>query len=540
MLDVSAFKPSDLECLAPGEKDAMLLRLLSHIEQQSQVIQSGATLIAQRDQAIKFKDAKIEKITFELQRLKRWQFGANSERMTAEQRQLFEDTMVEDQEGLQAELDTLLGEKHKDRSTNRPDERRRPRREALPEHLRRVEHRHEPQDTTCGCGKPMVRIGEDVSERLDIVPAEFFVHRHIRGKWTCKCCDRLVQEPVDPQIIDGGIPTAALLAHLLVSRFVDHLPYYRIERINARSGVRTPRSTLAAWAGRAGAALTPLYEALRRFALSCPVLHIDETPVSMLDPGAGKTKKAYVWGYARSAFDSQPCVVYEFCAGRGAKYPAEFLKGWNGTLVCDDYKAYEVVAKVGDRKEAGCAAHARRKFEELGNKSEVGREAVQRFERLFRIERHIATLSAEKRHEVRQALTKKRWDAMHVWLTRERGRVADGSATAQAINYSLVRWPALSEFLQDANVAFSNNHLENQMRPWAVGRKGWLFAGSELAGQRAAMVMSLVQSAKLNGHDPWVYLRDVLERLPTHPNRSIDDLLPHRWQARGVPSDAAS
>ena len=156
---------------------------------------------------------------------------------------------------------------------------------------------------------------------------------------------------------------------------------------------------------------------------------------------------------------------------------------------------------------------------------------MRRFERLFRIERHVAALSPERRHEVRQALTSKRWDAMHEWLQGERSRVADGSATARAINYSLVRWPALSGFLHDANVAFSNNHLENQIRPWAVGRKGWLFAGSELAGQRAAMVMSLVQSAKLNGHDPWVYLRDVLERLPTHPNRSIDELLPHRWTA---------
>lgn len=527
MLDVHALQPSDLSRLAPGEKDALLLQMLSHIEQQSKALQAGHAQIAQREQTIKFKDAKIEKITFELQRLKHWQFGARSERMTAEQRQLFEDTLVEDQEGLQSELDALLDKQGKD--TERP-ERRRPKRDALPSHLRRVEHHHEPEDTTCGCGKPMVRIGEDVSERLDIIPAEFFVHRHIRGKWACKCCDTIAQEPVDPQIIDGGIPTAALLAHLLVSRFVDHLPYYRIEKINARSGVHTPRSTLAAWAGRAGAALTPLYEALRLFALAHPVLHVDETPVSMLDPGAGKTKRAYVWGYARSVFDAQPCVVFEFCPGRGAKYPVEFLKGWNGILVCDDYAAYETVAKVGERREAGCAAHARRRFDELGNKSTVGLEALRRFEQIYRIEKRIAKLSSERRLGIRQALTAKRWDAMHEWLKRERCRVADGSATARAIDYALTRWPALSGFLHDGDVALDNNHLENQIRPWAVGRKGWLFAGSELAGQRAAMVMSLVQSAKLNGHDPWTYLRDVLERLPTHPNRSIDDLLPHRWQ----------
>ena len=526
MLDVQALKPGDLDRLAPQEKDALLLQMLSHIGQQSKALQVHQAQIEQQDKALTFKDARIEKITFELQRLKRWQFGANSERMTAEQRQLFEETLVEDRESLQAELDALLGTKTDKDSQER--QRRAPRREALPAHLRRVVHHHEPQDTTCACGKPMVRIGEDVSERLDIVPAEFFVHRHIRGKWACKCCQTLVQEPVDPQIIDNGIPTAALLAHLLVSRFVDHLPYYRIEKINARSGVHTPRSTLAAWSGRAGAALIPLYEALRRFALSCPVLHVDETPVSMLDPGAGKTKKAYVWGYARSVFDAQPCVVYEFCAGRGAKYPVEFLMGWDGTIVCDDYKVYETVTKMGSRMEAGCAAHARRKFEELD--TPVGVEGVRRFERIYRIERAIAKLDSQRRLEARRTLTTKRWDALHEWLELERSRVADGGATARALDYSLKRWRALSRFLDDGDVAFDNNHLENQIRPWAVGRKGWLFAGSELAGQRAAMVMSLVQSAKLNGHDPWAYLRDVLERLPTHLNSRIDELLPHRWQ----------
>lgn len=531
MLDVQALQPADLSRLSASEKDALLLQMLGHIGQQSTALQASQLHIQQQDQALKFKDAKIEKITFELQRLKHWQFGAQSERMTAEQRLLFEDTLVEDQESLQAELDELLGP-----PASPARARRQPRREALPAHLRRVEHRHEPQDTQCDCGQQMVRIGEDISERLDIVPAEFFVHRHVRGKWVCKCCQRkgegrLVQAPVDPQIIDNGIPTAALLAHLLVSRFVDHLPYYRIEKINARSGVHTPRSTLAAWSGRAGAALTPLYEALRAFVLSSRVLHIDETPVSMLDPGAGKTRRAYVWGYARSAFDAQPCVVYEFCPGRGAKYPVEFLKGWSGTIICDDYKVYQTVAQIGVRKQAGCAAHARRKFDELG-KSDVGAEAIKRFERIYRIERAVANLGSEQRRLARQALTTKRWDAMHEWLQLERSRVADGSATAKALDYSLRRWPALSGFLADGDVAFDNNHLENQIRPWAVGRKGWLFAGSELAGQRAAMVMSLVQSAKLCGHDPWTYLRDVLERLPCHPNRSIGDLLPHRWAPR--------
>ena len=262
---------------------------------------------------------------------------------------------------------------------------RQPRREKLPDHLRREEHHHEPEDTTCataGCGRAMERIGEDVSEKLDIVPAEFFVQRHIYGKWACRCCSQqgqgqLRQEPAAPDVVDGGIPASGLVAHTLISRFADHLPYYRQEQINARAGVHTPRSTLAAWAGAAGAALEPLYDAHKRFILSCAVLHADETPVPLLDPGSGKTKKAYVWAYARSKHDPHKAVIYEFCLGRGGQYPIAFLGGkeppypeptWNGTLVCDEYVGYDAALDKRVfplRQAAGCAAHARRKFEEL-------------------------------------------------------------------------------------------------------------------------------------------------------------------------------
>ena len=228
----------------------------------------------------------------------------------------------------------------------------------------------------------MTRVGEDISERLDIVPAEFFVHRHIYGKWACRCCqrqgiERLVQEPADPQIIDGGIAASGLVAHTLISRFVDHLPYYRQETINARSGVHTPRSTLARWAGEAGAALMPLYEVHKRFVLGCPVLHADETPVAMLDPGAGKTKRAYIWAYARGELDPQRGVIYEFCLGRGSQYPVglpgcsarppgspmEEQPAWQGTLVCDQYagvrRARSTSACYPQRIAAHCLAHAR-------------------------------------------------------------------------------------------------------------------------------------------------------------------------------------
>jgi len=225
-------------------------------------------------------------------------------------------------------------------------------------------------------------------------------------------------------------------------------------------------------------------------------------------------------------------VVYDFCVGRGAKYPMAFLEGWSGTITCDDYKGYDAVFRAQDRTEAGCLAHARRKFDELAkaNASPVAAQAVQRIAGLYRIEKEAREMEAPDRLRLRQQHAQPLWNELHVWLRLERTRVADGSSIAAALDYSLNRWEALGRFLRDGTVSIDNNHVENLMRPWAMGRKAWLFCGSELAGQRAAMVMSLVQSAKLNGHDPWAYLKDVLERLLAHPNNCIDELLPHRWQ----------
>lgn len=471
--------------------------------------------------------------------------------MSVEQRNLFEETLAEDEASLRAQLEQLKGRNGDDGKDARAGEStRKPRRQALPEDLPRVDHRHEPEETSCpmhGCGRPMVRVGEDISEELDIVPAQYFVHRHIYGKWACRCCQVLKQEPAAPRIIDGGIPAAGLVAHTMISHFVDHLPYYRLESIAARSGVHTPRSTLAQWSGRGGAALEPLYELHKAFVLSARVLHADESPVAMLDPGAGKTKRAYVWAYARGEFEPTPGVVYDFCLGRAAQYPIEFLRGdertegrrsWQGTLVRDEYAGYDSALdpeRWPGRIGAGCLAHARRKFDELlkaGGGSSVADEVLRRMARIWRLEREFVGLDASQRLAARQELAKPLWQDLHEWLQLERARVADGGATAKAIEYSLNNWTALTRNLHDGDVPVSNNHIENLIRPWAVGRKAWLFCGSELAGQRAAMVMSLVQSAKLCGHDPHAYLRDVLQRLPEHRASGLEDLLPHRWRSQ--------
>jgi transposase len=535
MLDVHAIRTRDLEALSPAELARLAAQMLAHITEQSKHIDAQSKRIDSQAQAIKWRDAKIESITFQLARLKAWKFGAKSERMNAEQREIFEETLAADQADLEAQLAALQGNSTASRSAPDKQQRRQPKREALPPHLPRVDQCVEPEDTRCPtpeCGRPMVRVGEDISERLDIVPAKFFVQRQIRGKWACKCCQLLVQEPAAAQVFDNALPTPGLQAHTVVSRFVDHIPYYRQEQINARSGVHTPRSTLAAWSGHTGAQVMPLFEAHRSFVLGSRVLHADETPISLLDPGRGKTKKAYMWAYARGAFDPEPGVVYDFCAGRGGQYPKEFLSGWSGTLVVDAYGGYDEALRVPGRIVSHCLAHSRRKFDELfkANASEVAAQAIQRIAWLYRIEADARQLSAEQRLLMRQERSKPLWEELHVWLKLERMRVPDGSSIAKAIDYSLNRWQGLSQFLLDGEVPIDNNHLENQMRPWALGRRNWLFIGSQLAGERAAMVMSLLQSAKLNGRDPWAYLKDVLTRLPTQLNSQIDELLPHRWQ----------
>ena len=243
MLGMRDLKPQDLHGLTPDVVTALAAQMLQHIQRQDQLLLHKDVELQRKDRDIAWRDAKLEKVNFELARLKRWKFGAKSEAMTAEQRQLFEDTLAEDEASLQAQLAALQAGLPETPATPKAP-RAKPRRQPLPEHLERVEHRHEPEDTACPtpeCGRPMVRVGEDTSEKLDIIPAKFFVQRHVYGKWVCRCCSqrgegRLVQEPAEPDVVDGGIPASGLVAHTLISRFVDHLPYYRQEDINARSG----------------------------------------------------------------------------------------------------------------------------------------------------------------------------------------------------------------------------------------------------------------------------------------------------------------
>jgi transposase len=382
----------------------------------------------------------------------------------------------------------------------------------------------------------MKRIGQDVAEKLDYQPGVFTVERHIRGKWVCTKCEKLVQAPVPPHVIDKGLPTTGLLAQVLVAKFLDHLPLYRQEHIFERAGLAIARSTLAAWVGECGAQLQPLVQALSAELRRHVVLHADETPVAMLKPGNGKTHRAYLWTYCTSTFNDTKAVVFDFADSRSGQNVREFLglpgkDGWTGKLVTDDFSGYKACFELGVT-EAGCMAHARRKFHELwaNHASALGEQALKFFQRLYDFEREARDCTAEERRRIRQRKSRRVAKVLHRWLELQRLQVPDGSATARAIDYSLKRWMALTRFIDDGDLPIDNNWVENQIRPIALGRANWLFAGSLRAGKRAAAVMSLVHSARINGHEPYVYLKDVLERLPTHPASRIDELLPHRWK----------
>lgn len=478
---------------------------------------------------VKHKDAVIEKLTHENAVLKRLKFAAQSERFNAEQRSLLEEALDADLQAVAQEIERLAPPAPAAR------ERQQAKRQPLPANLPRREMRHEPDSTTCTCGCQMKRIGEDVAEKLDYVPGVFTVERHIRGKWACAKCERLVQAPVAPHIIDKGIPTAGLLAQVLVAKYADHLPLYRQETIFKRAGFAIPRSTLAQWVGSAGVQLQPLVDAMRDDLLRRRVLHADETPVAMLDPGAGRTKRAYLWSYCTTSYESDKMVVFDFADGRAGRHAMEFLghpgeHAWRGALVCDDYAGYKALFAQGIT-EAGCLAHARRKFHELwaNHKSTLAEQALALFARLYDVEREVADLPAEERLRMRQLKARPAADALHAWLIAHRQKVPPGSAPAKAMDYSLGRWSALVRYIDDGNLPADNNWVENQIRPIAIGRNNWLFAGSLRAGKRAAAIMSLVHSAKLNGHEPHAYLKDVMQRLPTQPASRIGELLPHRW-----------
>ena len=491
-------------------------------------VQAMRDLIERMQAELKFEKTRNEALNFEIARLKRWRFGTSSESLDGTTQAVLFDAILADT----ALEDRAAAEEIKPPAV--PAAKRQAVRQALPASLPRVDRHHEIDATHCACGQALKRIGEEVSEQLDCVPAQFFVLRHIRGKYACACCQTIQAAPMPAQMIDKGIPAPGLLAQVVVAKHDDHLPLYRQTEIYARSGVHIPRSSMAQWVGICGVRLAPLAEALKDFILGHSVIHADETPVKLLAPGKGKTSRAYVWVYRTTNFVAQRAVLYDFSTGRGGENARRVLQGFGGTLVSDDFSGYHALQTQGVTA-ALCMAHARRKLFEAHqfNGSPIAGRAVALIARLYEVEREARELQPEARWLHRQRHAKPVAEALHAWLSEQRQKLAKADVTAKAIDYALSNWRGLTHYLDDGQVPIDNNAAENAVRPLAVGRKNWLFVGSQQAGERAAVVLSLIESAKLNGHDPWAYLKDVFERLPTLKQRDLAQLLPHNWRPPG-------
>ena len=477
-------------------------------------------LLAQVQAMFAEKDFKITALTHELAYYKRVRFGKASEALVGEQRMLFEEAVDMDLAAIGEELEVQAPAKR---------QRKRAGRQPLPDHLERIEHRHEPASCQCGqCGADLIKIGEDISEQLDVEPARFFVHRHIRPQYACRPCETVTAAPIPPAVIDGGMAAVGLLAWIAVCKYLDHLPLYRIEQIAARDGVPLARSTLGEWIGRIGVALQPLADRLAELLRERSCLHADETPVRQLDPGSGKTKHAYLWAYRSNALDDGPSmVVFDYQASRAGAHARAFLQDWRGHLMVDDYVGYKALFTAGPT-ELACLAHIRRKFFDVhaASGSPLAEEALRRIGQLYAIEQQAAGMVPQQRAALREQHAVPALAELHAWLLASQRSVAVGSGTAKAIEHALKRWPALQRYAGSGSLPIDNNPVENAIRPIAIGKKNWLFAGSERAGRRAAAIQSLLATAKLNGLDPARWLADTLEKLPTWPNSKIDSLLP--------------
>ncbi|HOB96688.1 MAG TPA: IS66 family transposase [Aquabacterium sp.] len=515
-----------------------------HPEQQSDDADALRLALQARDAEVKMLRLLVQKLKLQIARRNRMVFGSASERFAdgtpATQGSLLEGQALDGigpKKAVAAAVSPAANTAANDKTVDR----------SLPAHLPREPQVHRPETTPahhdaqgqpCGCGEcggRLREIGRDVSEQLEYVPGRFKVVRHVRPKLACVRCQRVFQAAAPSRPISRGLPGPALLAHVMVGKYCDHQPLYRLSGIFARDGVELDRSTLAGWVGQGDALIDPLVAAVRRYVMANDKVHGDDTPVKVLAPGTGKTRTGRLWVYVRDdrpAGDQAPRAAwFAYSADRGGEHPQEHLRGFRGALQADAYAGWPKLYATGRVQEVACWAHARRPWWDLFLDSKrdadcVAAEALRRIRALYEIEEQIRGQPPEVRKAQRQARAGPLLEALQTWLQALLPRVSVKSDIAQAIGYSLNRWKALTRYVDDGRLEIDNNAAERALRGVSLGRKNFLFMGSDAGGERAATFYSLVETAKLNGLDPEAYLREVFTRIADHPINRIDELLP--------------
>jgi transposase len=506
------------------------------------IAERDATLV-ERDAAVTERDillAQNDRLRHLLLQLRRMHFGPRSERLPEDQLQLGLEALEQAIAKEDAEAEKRDPELRRDNAAKR-----RASRGALPAHLPRIEVTLAPEDTACRRATTTV-IGEDTSERLDVIPAQFRVIVTKRPKLACRACTgTVVQAPAPVRLIEGGIPTEALVAHVLVARYADHLPLYRQAQILARQGVIIERSTLSFWMGYAAAEIAPVVARLSEMMLASTRIFADETVVPVLDPGRGRTKQGYFWAMARDdrpwGGSEPPAVIYSYAPGRGHIHANTMLGGYRGILQCDGYQAYKKLAGPKSAETsvtlAFCWSHVRRGFYDLAkSKAPIATETLRRIAALYEIEARVRGKSAADRLAVRHAESKPLVTELRIWFEAQITKLPARSPTADAIRYALNHWNGLERFLDDGRIELDNNSVERAMRPVCLSRKNSLFAGSDEGGENWACLASLIETCKLNGANPQAYFTDLLTRLVNGwPQKRIDELMPWHWAPQRPP-----
>lgn len=525
----------DLEALRQllQARDRQLLRQQELARSQAQQLALREAQLVEQQTTIQQLEHLTQALTDRLQKALRQLYGRSSEKIDPQQLLLFGQMLHEAGQTMEA-LARSQRQAEMEASSSPP--RRGHGRRRLPADLprQRLEHPIDPRELTCPCcQQPRQRIGEEISEQLEYTPASLFVIQHVRAKYACRRCEEAgvvtADKPAEGQVIEKGLPGPGLVAHVITSKYADHQPLYRLEGMLGRHGLDIARSTMCGWMKAAAELLTPLMLLMAQRVRQSKVIHTDDTPVPVQEPGTGKTKTGRLWVYLGD--EAHPYVVYDYTPNRSRDGPAAWLKEYQGYLHADAFGGYDGIYASREIVELACWAHARRKFYDArSSDAQRAHHVLAVIRLLYDVERQVKEKKPDERAALRQARSRPLLDELHAWLKDQLPGVLPKSPMGQAINYTLNNWDALVRYTTDGDLAIDNNAAERAIRPLVVGRKNYLFLGSDAGGRTAATLYSLAASAKRLGMDPFVYLRDVLAAIGSTPVSQLDQFLPDRWR----------